>query len=143
MQHLYQDVLHIIYSELSNEEIFLLKFVSKFFNESIDIRISKKQFMSVIIKTQNIEYINYWKDLVFKNIFDEFLYTYSDDIEYMLTQIDKPTTEKCSRYGNLKFLKYIHKNNHNLSEYICDEATKYNHLEILKYLHENKNNFFL
>ena len=134
MQHLYEDILNIIYSKLSNGEIFLLKFVSKFFNQSIRMRISKRELLKAIIKTKNIKYIESFKNLVSKNIFDELLYRYSEDI---LIQIDKLNTEDCAIYGNLNLLKYLHKNNYSWNKHICTNAAHNGHLECLKYLHEN------
>ena len=111
--------------------------MEKFFNESIRIKISKRELLSLIIKTQNVEYINYWKDLVSKNIFNELLYRYSTDIQYMLTQIEKPAAGECAKYGNLRFLKYLHENNYSWNRYICYSAVENGHLDCLKYAYEN------
>ena len=143
MEYLYEDVLNIIYSKLSNGELFLLKFVSKFFNESIDVQISKKEFLITIIKTQNTEYIEYWKNIFIKpsndskNIFVQLLYRYCYNIDYLLTQIEKPSTEQCAKHNNLKFLKYLHENNYNWGRYTRSTAIYYGNLECLTYIIEN------
>ena len=161
--NLYEDILNIVYSELSNGELFILKSTCKFFNESIRIRLTRREAMTAIMKTKNIEYIESSKNLISKNTFSKLLYKYCDNIDYLMKAIKNPLIEECAKYGNLKFLRYLHKNNYkfNIWAYIntvkngnlkilkfldrnelpigniCNDAAKYGYLDILKYGHKN------